>query len=109
MDEGVADGAGQGPPSCAAPVPGTCVGVNDDAVLGQLGVPTFENLEGEREQARARSPLDSGGGLHQGTFPARSVKVPVGPSLPMSAIARTASVPSVTVWVPWWPLRSVAV
>ena len=42
-------------------------------------------------------------------MPLRSVNVPVGPSDPMTAIATMASVPSVTVCVPEFPFRSVAV
>jgi hypothetical protein len=46
---------------------------------------------------------------HQATAPCRSRKVPVGPSVPMVASPTIASVPSVTVCGPLWPLKSVAV
>ena len=55
--------------------------------------------------AAARSPSPG----HQLTTPCRSVKVPVGPSWAMVAMATTASVPSVTVCGPEFPLSSVAV
>ncbi|OSY52673.1 hypothetical protein BG846_01662 [Streptomyces fradiae ATCC 10745 = DSM 40063] len=46
---------------------------------------------------------------YQAIAPCRSRKAPVGPSLPMVASATIASVPSVTVCGPLWPLKSVAV
>lgn len=48
-------------------------------------------------------------GFYQGTGPWRSRKRPVPASGPSVARATIASVASVTVWVPWWALRSVAV
>ena len=47
--------------------------------------------------------------IHQGTWPCRSWKVPVGPSGGRVATWTMASVPSVTVCVPRWLLKSVPV
>ena len=47
--------------------------------------------------------------IHQGTWPGRSWKVPVGPSGGRVATWTMASVPSVTVCVPRWLLKSVPV
>lgn len=71
---------------------------------GRSGLPVTEPLD-----AHDGSPARAPGGGHQPRAPCRSVKVPVGPSAPMVAIATIASVPSVTVCGPEWPLKSVAV
>jgi len=56
--------------------------------------------------AAVQSPRGRG---YHGTVASRSVKVPVGPSRSTMASATMASVPSVTVCVPVFPFRSVAV
>jgi hypothetical protein len=62
------------------------------------------SITGEHGERTRIGPAD-----HHGTTPCRSTNVPLGPEASICAIRTIASVPSATVCVPRWSLKSVPV